>query len=82
MMRKRSRADGILKISERFIDEGCDDVAWQITKIAPEDIDAEITTESFPVDLFISDREDDADETIMPEGMRAFLGSDAFLEVV
>lgn len=47
-------------------------------EIAPEDIDTESTTKSFPVDLFRSGSEDDADETIMPVGMRASFGSDTF----
>lgn len=67
-----------LKVTERFRNTGCDDVAWRITKIAPEDTDAENTTESFPIDLFQSNGETYAEETILPEVLEAPFGSDAF----
>lgn len=69
-----------LKVTERFRDAGCDDVAWRVTKIAPEDTNPENTTESFPTDLFLSNVETDAEETILPEVLKEPFGSDAFWE--
>lgn len=69
-----------LRITERFGDTGCDDVAWKITEIEPWDTDSENTTESVPVELFRNALESDTDGILLPEAPSGLFGSDAFWE--
>jgi hypothetical protein len=69
-----------LRITERFGDAGCDDVAWKITEFEPWDADSENTTESFPMELFQSATESDANGIVLPEAPFEPFGSDAFWE--
>jgi hypothetical protein len=67
-----------LKITERFHDAGCSDVAWKMTKVDPMDLDAENTTVSFPVELFQSILESDEEEIVLPDIPLKAFGSEYF----
>ena len=69
----------LLRVANAFRDAGYGDVAWKITPVAPDDVDPEKTTASFPVELFQScldgdELQDDSLADIPPEPF----GSDAF----
>ena len=81
MVPERDIKDGWhLRITERFDNAGCADVAWKITRVDPMDLDAENTTVSFPVELFQKSLENDDDEVVLPEIPLKDFGSDAFWE--
>lgn len=67
-----------LKITGRFHNAGCDDVAWKMTEVDPMDIDPENTTVSLPVELFQSILESDDEEIVLPDIPLEAFGSEYF----
>jgi len=67
-----------LTVTERLKDLGCADVAWRITKIEPGDTDSEDTTESFPIELFQGNLENETEEILLSGAPPEPFGSDAF----
>lgn len=65
------------QITEAFKCNGCNDVAWRVTKITLEDYEPENTTASFPIELFQSFLEQ-AEDIILPEVPPEPFGSDTF----
>jgi len=68
------------RITERFRDAGCTDVAWRVTIISPDDCEPENTTTSFPINLFQSCLEIDDKVIDLPKTPMEPFGSDAFWE--
>lgn len=67
-----------LTVTERLRDVGCAEVAWRVTKIEPGTTDPENTTASFPIELFQSGLENDAEEIFLSEAPTEPFGSDPF----
>lgn len=69
-----------LRVTERFSDAGCADVAWRISKVDPGDVGSENTTASFPLELFQNSLENDDENVVLPGIPLEPFGSDAFWE--
>ena len=81
LVHEREIKDGWhLRITERFGNAGCCDVAWKITKVDPKNLDSENTTASFPLELFQNSLESDDEEVVLPDLPLEAFGSDAFWE--
>jgi hypothetical protein len=70
----------LLRVTHKLRDAGCENVAWRVTKISPEDCEPENTTESFPIDLFQNCLETDDKVIDLPKTPMEPFGSDAFWE--
>jgi hypothetical protein len=68
-----------LQITERFRKDGCENVAWRVTRVTPDIIDPENTTESFPQDLFHDCLTDD-NGAIVLTNLSGTFGSETFWE--
>lgn len=68
------------RVTKNLRDAGCENVAWKVTKISPDDCEPENTTESFPIDLFQSCVETDDMAIDLPKTPVEPFGSDAFWE--
>lgn len=71
----------LLRVTENFRDAGCENVAWRVTEISPEDCETENTTDSFPIDLFQNCLETGDKAIELPKTPIEPFGSDAFWNI-